>query len=511
MPRSRLRFALLTTLTVLAAGCGSADPGTSVRLAVTYDDALGLDDAEVKIAERSETGPPAHELLLLVADAAADSQIEIAVWGRKAGARVAYGTATVTPRRGVEVSARLELSTCMPGCAGNQLRACGPPVSCALGCSVAGAPHCVAPAMSNGVMEAYLDGVTEPILIADDTLIDGDTGAITGGLSRAAGTGIDHGIGFTLQSTTGDDLAVFAFRDLTIGGNVRITGTHAVVLLVGESVTMAGVIDVAGGHDSPASHGPGGGVGSTERDLAGGCGPGGPGGKAVLYDSGGGGGGAASEGGLGGPAGASQALAGGDQGSVCFTPELEPLRGGSGGGRGGRGSSASSASGGGGGGALQITALVSLEITGTIDAGGAGGALGAPGNGDGDTGGGGGGGAGGAILLEAPQVTVASTAILVANGGGGGGGGGPGIGYAGQNGPRGAFPAMGGAGAALDLPNNGGGSGGANAFGDFGSAGELDGGGGGGSYGTIVIRGRDLSVAGTISPPARQLDVHPPI
>lgn len=66
-----------------------------------------------------------------------------------------------------------------------------------------------------------------------------------------------------------------------------------------------------------------------------------------------------------------------------------------------------------GGGAVQITSLVSIDVSGSIvangDAGGSGGVT---------TAGGAGGGSGGAILLEAPAVTGAGK--LFANGGGGG-------------------------------------------------------------------------------------------
>ena len=74
---------------------------------------------------------------------------------------------------------------------------------------------------------------------------------------------------------------------------------------------------------------------------------------------------------------------------------------------------------GGGGGAVQITAGVSIEISGSIFAGGGGGKGGVFNWG---SSGGGGGGSGGAILLEAPSITMTGT--LNANGGGGGGGGG---------------------------------------------------------------------------------------
>lgn len=85
-------------------------------------------------------------------------------------------------------------------------------------------------------------------------------------------------------------------------------------------------------------------------------------------------------------------------------PTLIPLLGGSAGGN--------HAGTGYGGGAVQITSLVSIDVSGEIVANGDGG-------GSGSTSiGGNGGGSGGAILLEAP--TVSGTGKLFANGGGGG-------------------------------------------------------------------------------------------
>src|ERR1041385_7526057 len=98
------------------AACGSDGPGTSVRVALAYDDALGLDSAEVTLGDRTLPAPIAHELLLLVSDDAAGSEIPIAVWGRKESRRTAYGTTTAVPVRGKTVAADLSLTACTPGC-----------------------------------------------------------------------------------------------------------------------------------------------------------------------------------------------------------------------------------------------------------------------------------------------------------------------------------------------------------------------------------------------------------
>ncbi|TMQ16626.1 MAG: hypothetical protein E6J91_11335 [Deltaproteobacteria bacterium] len=148
----RLRTLLIAlSLATLAAGC-SHDPGTSLKIALAYDDALGLDTADVTLSDRTESGRIAHQLLLLVPDELAGMDMMIEVWGRKAGKRAAYGTATAVPRRGHTVAASVTLTACTPSCTGAMLTSCtGPMVSCALGCSEDGDAHCFGPRPSNGV------------------------------------------------------------------------------------------------------------------------------------------------------------------------------------------------------------------------------------------------------------------------------------------------------------------------------------------------------------------------
>jgi len=173
-------------------------------------------------------------------------------------------------------------------------------------------------------------------------------------------------------------------------GSMRITGEAALAILAHDSVTVSGTVDISGSGDGS-----------------------GPGAEAVSE---------ASDTWLGGRGGSF----GGRGGNVSDggyvergVARLEPLLGGQDG-----QDACGDRLGGGGGGALQITAGVSVTVSGTIHAGGGGGQGGnarSDADEDYDCIGGAGGGSGGAILLEAPEVTASGA--LAANGGGGGGGG----------------------------------------------------------------------------------------
>ncbi len=505
-----LRKLSAQALPILAvvAGCNTENPGTSVKIALAYDDALGLDTAEVTLVDRTQSARIAHQLLLLVPDQFAGVETPVEVWGTKAGMRAAYGTTTTVPRLGRTVDASLTLTQCTPGCQGNDLDTCtGTTLTCALGCSSDGDAHCKAPTPSNGIdptLASQLNGTTT---ISANATFDTDTGMITGGLDRSPGMDVINGIGYAqVTPSAGAPLGIFVFHNLMIdaAATVRFTGSRAAVLLIGDTAKIAGVIDVAAGHGTRSAPGPGGGAGG-DSGSAQGCGAGRPGTSAAKIDGGGGGGAAGTAGGDGGAV--NQAQVGGG-GAPCLPMFLEPLQGGSGGGHGGPGSLATGAVGGGGGGALQITALGSLEISGKINAGGAGGAGGTASATDG--GGGGGGGAGGALLLEAAAVIVDAGAILAANGGGGGGGGGLQMGQDGESGSISVLIAQGGGG--VEAMSSTGGSGGAqeSPAADFGGNGTTNGGGGGGGIGAIVIRGHTRTLAGTISPRAIEGDVKPP-
>jgi hypothetical protein len=496
------------------AGCGQAAVGTAVDVSLVYDDMLGLDTAEVTLGNRTEAGQIAHRLLLLVSDELDGTDMPIEVWARRAGVRSAYGTATAVPQLGKTVTAEVMLTACTPGCQGAMLTTCtGPMKTCALGCSASGDARCIGPRPSNRVDPALADRLRGTTTIAADTSFDVDTGAVTGGVTRAAGTGVLDGIGYSQLPGDGGGapLGIFAFHDLTLAAaaTVRFTGTRGVVLLVGDAAIIAGTIDVAGGRGARATPGPGGGAGGAAGAAAAGCGPGGAGRRgaaaASVDDSGGGGGGAGTAGARGGDVGT--ATLGGSGGSGCLPAALDPLRGGSGGGAGSPGLAPATPTGGGGGGALQITALGSLRVTGRINAGGAGGEAGPLVTEN--AGSGGGGGAGGAILLEAPDLEVTASAILAANGGGGGGAslaGAATAGTPGSDAELGVTPAAGGRGSAT---GNGGAGGavGASPVAAPPVSSSTNAGGGGGAVGAIVLRGRALTATGTTSPTAVRLDV----
>jgi hypothetical protein len=263
------------------------------------------------------------------------------------------------------------------------------------------------------------------------------------------------------------EACVCRLDELSIG-NLRVTGSRALVILAHHTVAIQTLLDVSG---RPGISGPGASYAY---------------GSATSSQSGGAGGSYATKGGRSSSA------------EVYGDPALVPLLGGMRGRSGGV-----SNGGGGGGGAVQITAGARIEVAGVINAGGGGGAGGAS---SWSSSGGSGGGSGGAVLLEAPVVVV--TGAVVAAGGGGGGGGGT-SGYGGDGNNGGTSRAWGGAGRdGAGCPLYGyvsGGSGGAGAFGaepaSWGGSSDYDSrcignvsfvgeGGGGGGLGRIRINTR---------------------
>jgi hypothetical protein len=220
--------------------------------------------------------------------------------------------------------------------------------------------------------------------------------------------------------------------------NLQVGGGPALALLVYQTFTLNGLLDVGG---SGTVSGPGQGWHYTGTGS-----------------------------GLGGSYGT---VGGNNGGPLLGTPEIIPLVGGCSG-----EDICSSSPGGGAGGAIQISAGLSLTVdAGAMISSGGGGGVGggicnisAPG-----------GGSGGSILLEAPTLSLSGT--LAANGGGGGGGGalGRSNGGAGYN-AVGAGSASGGYGnsgyGCLLCGDTSGGQGGSGSVGD--------GPGGGGQFGTSI-------------------------
>src|SRR5207245_133039 len=151
---------------------------------------------------------------------------------------------------------------------------------------------------SNGIPADRVGSVAMTITITNDATFDGETGAISGAITRAAVTGVDAGIRFDRVGPYG----VFTFAKLSIGANATVdfNGDNAIVFLVATSAAIDGTIDIAGGAGAQGQAGAGGGDGAIYGVAAHGCGPGHAGGtggdggppKAMANAAAGGGGGA---------------------------------------------------------------------------------------------------------------------------------------------------------------------------------------------------------------------------
>ncbi len=206
-------------------------------------------------------------------------------------------------------------------------------------------------------------------------------------------------------------VAAFQFDSVNIPGRSTIMGTGDVpiVILSKDSVTIGNGVSI-----SLLGY-PG---GSTAVGMLRGMGPGG-GGPGTPAAGGGGGG-------YGGTGGAGAGLGG--FGGPSYGDASMRNSFGSGGGAGGADNLGNQAEGGFGGGGLQIGAVDTISIAGTIRVDGSPGQLGQPG------GGGAGGGAGGSIILYGDAVSISGT--LSANGGAGGEAGAGGLPAGGGGGGR---------------------------------------------------------------------------
>jgi len=228
------------------------------------------------------------------------------------------------------------------------------------------------------------------------------------------------GPGGTFSGVVSGGVAVFDFDSITIGNGQTLVNTAftvpaasplPVALLSRGDATINGTVNVSASYNiSPALGigGPGGGSSDTGPGAGGRSSPG----------LGGGGGG-----GFGGPggAGAPDAVSGG-VGGTPYGELLQQLQGGSGGGGSVYQDGGSLDDGGGGGGAIEIDAVDTLTIAGTVSANGS------PGSSSGAAGGGSGG-----ILLHANSVILSGSLSAIGAigspfvrgiyvGGGGGGG-----------------------------------------------------------------------------------------
>lgn len=191
--------------------------------------------------------------------------------------------------------------------------------------------------------------------------------------------------GTVITGVVSGNIVVFTFDAISFNAGSTLffgSGARAVALLSKGDATFAGQINLSGGGGGGAPWGGPGGY------AAGGPGQNGSGPGGGMYDGGAGGFGGAGRnyGGSGGP---------------VYGDLSVKLEGGSGG-AGSRGDG-----GGGGGGALQLGALGTLRITGSVIADG----------GSGNSVFFGGGGAGGGVLVRGQQVNIAATGSVTARGG----------------------------------------------------------------------------------------------
>jgi hypothetical protein len=300
--------------------------------------------------------------------------------------------------------------------------ACG--MACPFGCALTPTPHCKS-LQPIGVVTAgdYGAAGLTAQTATGNVVFNTDTGEVTGGITRAGGSGVIGGIGYRNVAQMGGapNVGVFAVAGLTLPANMKLTftGAAAFALASAGDVTIAGTVDASCSRGVVGPGGSAGGAGGSDGSGSGGgkAGASMPG----MNPVGGAGGGGAGFGDIGGTGAAGMAMMTTPSGGIYALEDASGtlvLVGGSGGGGGGN----MGAAGGGGGGAIQFSIDGALSVSGTIDAGGCGGAAGSSGAG------GGGGGSGGAIVLEAATITLTPTAIIASNGGGGSGGDAGGVG-----------------------------------------------------------------------------------
>ena len=320
-----------------------------------------------------------------------------------------------------------------------------------------------------------------------DFVVDGDCSIDTDSNLASCGDGASV-LAFKLaRQGDGSTVAVYVAKSMTIptGNSLSIAGSHALVFIALETITLAGSLNGNAHFDVPRA----GGAPTQNTGFTKGNGPGG-GGAATTLTAGGGG----SYCGLGGIGGAESGTPA-PSAAGYGTPSITPLVAGSSGGAGGGGS-------GGGGGAIQLVAGMSITITssGVVHVGGGGGGFGGISGQEAN-----GGGSGGSILLESRAVTIAGT--LAANGGGGGAGSASGV-NAGMDATPNASPALGGD--AATGPSAGGNGGAAASVNGTGGAFTVTApltsaaGGGGGGAGRIRINtsSGQATLSGTVSPAA---------
>jgi hypothetical protein len=342
---------------------------------------------------------------------------------------------------------------------------------------------------------------SEPLDLTGDWVFDTDTGTLT----PSSGVPIMPA-GMMIVQPGGAGAYVMSVAGLAIeaNGSLRVIGSVPLIVASWQDIAVAGTIDAG---STPAQAGAGASPKATcDPALATSAQPG----QIAVMTGGSGGGGGGAFGGAGGHGGIGDNPQGplGGAGGVAQSAPVVVIGGCSGAvsGQAGPGDTAGDPTAvspaGIGGGAVELSARVSIRITGHVLAGGGGGG-GAP---AGSASGGGGGGAGGYLGFDSPAITW--TGAVVAANGGGGGSSGPfaGTGNPGQDGQPSATGATGGAATSCAEAGMVGAAGttsdGASSTNPLYSCG---GAGGGGGVGFVLTWGQvTQSGAPTISPAARQ-------
>jgi hypothetical protein len=440
-----VRRALLIALAL--AGCkSSSDPcsgvsGTCLTVEVSAPQPLRVDtltfDATGALTGMRQTSGAATELPLKVAlklPAGTSGSIDLVVEGLLAGSVVGHGENATSIASGGHASLPVELTPIgMPG-GGDDLAGTEPGDDLASPDLSMLQPIILptAPVMQSDLDGTGLSSVTLP---AGVTILNADTGAISGGIRNANSVFTDREVNNGIAFHSSGGVGIFSFGALTVpvGAQLRIYGNEPVALVSASTIVVNDLVearpmDINGNVCAVGSNGVGGGkggasgtpnppaAGGSAGQNGSGVGPGGGGGRnaAGTAQGAGGGGGHAGSGGTGLPfaaPGASPNAPGGAGGGVYDAAALTGFHGGSGGG----GYGSSGGTGGGGGGAVQLVAKTAISFgidtaRGGINSGGCGGK--APGAG---------GGSGGAILVEAPTVQLGAMGTLAANGAGGAG------------------------------------------------------------------------------------------
>jgi hypothetical protein len=111
------RYLSVPFLIAILGACSAAETATTVRLAVAYDDGMGLERLIIGAGDDQAETAADHLVVVRLPDRLAGRTVVIDVKGLRAGAQAASGQVTVTPVAGGEVTAQVSLlPVCTSGC-----------------------------------------------------------------------------------------------------------------------------------------------------------------------------------------------------------------------------------------------------------------------------------------------------------------------------------------------------------------------------------------------------------